>query len=1061
MKKNYLKCVALLLGLTLSVNALAENAGLKTKAVYSYGAMLDGGFSVLPTAVVRSFYDVNNRLVRMVEADIMLADSEGTPEVEVPGQEIPKLYSAYEYDEKGVLQKVRTRKYGLYSAFERAWTDFVDAETYEYDTNGKLVKKNDATYITTYKWEGENMVEETAHYTKDGAWSSTIKYTAFAEGVDNMPVSALFSDKWKNNRIYEYAYDGAGNKIRFAEYKVLNAELSDKVLVAGEKGDLYAETTWTYVEGVLTEEVKGYWNSGKQVVDPSTKIAYEVKGDTTTISTYQYFNGAWGQFGGPKKSVIGVVDNVTSATGLTVTEVEGEINTVLVKATAPVGASTEGWNIFRNGMCLGSASLVDGVLTYQDKEVPNGRWDYFFQQADGNTSEVMEITLDSELPAVENVVFLKNSLNATGDYEIIFTWDAPNTTLPILGYNVYADILSYETNPAPENGMVMIPTELALDTLTWMAAETNLYHEIYVETVYSIGKSRSKAIPVELLKADKMLKVVMTMGDAMGSANDNEPSKAETYYYDADNKLVRKMIYGKLLGDDEDDPDQIYKAGDWVPMTYTAYDYNENGQLIHTRERQYGMYSGYNKVWNEFEETGSFSYDEEGRLKEDTTTNRVYHYEYDANNNVVKETYANSRNVIIYHKYCSDFVEGLVNCPQYAFANSPYGLTVNDRIYEYTYDNRGNMLTCRAYKYDNSTMVKDDEGNVIGADKGTLDYEEIWTYEKGLLVQYEKNIWKTNKDAFEPKTRIEYTQTEMGTKAVTWNYSIGIWAKGSTSQVTWEVPFEGKAASDLNVEMVKDKVNTLSLKAMKPSGITTTWNVFRNGVKIGQAVPEGRYLVYEDANVPNGHWDYFIQAEDTHGSSGVNVSNVVELDVYTELPAVTDIKVVSNHYNDVQDYEVVLDWEAPVTDLPIKGYNMFVDVKDITKNPSPVNGLKTFEETTYTYTAANDVNINKTFMVETVYNIGKVKSEAIAVVLQKEDPQGLSDITVANMLILSGRTLWVNGEYRSLNLYATDGAMVGNYGQLTKIDLSNLASGVYVVHVGAADGNLIGKIVLK
>ena len=100
-------------------------------------------------------------------------------------------------------------------------------------------------------------------------------------------------------------------------------------------------------------------------------------------------------------------------------------------------------------------------------------------------------------------------------------------------------------------------------------------------------------------------------------------------------------------------------------------------------------------------------------------------------------------------------------------------------------------------------------------------------------------------------------------------------------------------------------------------------------------------------------------------------------------------------------------------------------------------------------------------MVETVYNIGKVKSEAIAVVLQKEDPQGLSDITVANMLILSGRTLWVNGEYRSLNLYATDGAMVGNYGQLTKIDLSNLASGVYVVHVGAADGNLIGKIVLK
>ena len=125
---------------------------------------------------------------------------------------------------------------------------------------------------------------------------------------------------------------------------------------------------------------------------------------------------------------------------------------------------------------------------------------------------------------------------------------------------------------------------------------------------------------------------------------------------------------------------------------------NGQGQLVKTRERQYGVFSGYNKAWNEFEETGSFSYYEDGRIKEDTTTNRVYHYEYERDN-LVKETYANSRNVIIYHKYFSNFVEGLVNCPQYAFANSPAGLTTNDRIYEYAYDNQGNMVSCRVYKY--------------------------------------------------------------------------------------------------------------------------------------------------------------------------------------------------------------------------------------------------------------------------------------------------------------------------------------------------------------------------
>lgn len=985
MRKFTLKGSVLMLALAFCANVFAENAGVQTKAVYSYGSMLDDGYSHTPTGVVRSFYDTTNRLVRKVEADIMLADSEGTPEVEVPGQEIPKLYSIYEYDVDGRLQKVRTRKYGLYSAFDRAWTDFADAETYEYDAEGRLVKKTDATYITTYKWEGENLVEETAHYVKDNAWSNTLKYTAFAEGQVNKPTIALYSDTWKNNRVYEYAYDGAGNKVLFNEYKIANAELdANEVVVKGDKGDLYKQTTWVYTDGTLTEELIGYWNSGKGEVDPDSKVTYTVAGDTTTVSTYRYFNGKWGRFGGIKTHVSGVVDNATSATGLTVTQVDGALNTLSLSATAPAGATAEGWNVYRNGMLIGGAILTDGKLTYQDNEVPNGVWDYFIQQADGNICDVVEFTLDTELPVVDGINILQNELNAKGDYEVIFSWTTPETTLPVLGYNVYADVLSFETNPAPENGMVLIPADLALDTLTWLASETEMSHKIYVETVYQIGKARSEAIEISLSKKEKMLKVVMTMGDAMGDASDDEPTKAETYYYDTDNKLVRKMIYGKLLGDDVDDPKQQYKAGDWIPMTYTAYDYNEKGQLVHTRERQYGVYSGYDKAWTEFEETGSFSYYEDGRIKEDTTTNRVYHYVYDGEN-LVEETYANGRNIIIHKMYYSNFVAGLVNCPQYAFCHSPSGYGSN-RIYEYTYDGKGNKLTCRAYKYDNSTIVKDDEGNVIGAEKSTLDYEEIWSYSGGMLAQYEKNKWKATKEEFEPSVRIEYTQTDMGVKAVTWRYSVGVWAKGSTSQVTWEVPFEGRAVENLAVEEVEGKVNTVQLKARQVSGTpaSTVWNVFRNGVKIGQATKDGRYITYEDADVPNGHWDYFIQAEDKHGNEGVYVSNVVEKTIYTELPAVTGIKVMKNEYNDVQDYELVLKWKSPKTDLTLLGYNVYVDVKDVTKNPSPVNGIYCFTDTTYTFTWANDVNPEKSIMVEAVYNIGKVKSAPLKVTLMKE-----------------------------------------------------------------------------
>lgn len=1066
MRKFTPKGIALMLALFLSVTAWAENVSVKTKAVYSYGAMLDGGYSTTPTGVVRSFYDVNNRLVRTVEADIMLADSEGTPEVEVPGQVIPKLYTSYEYDSEGRLQKVRTRKYGIYSAFDRAWTDFVDAEVYEYDENGKLVKKTDATYITTYKWEGDNMVEETAYYTKDNNWSSTIKYTAFAEGKVNLPVAALFSDKWKNTRVYEYAYDESGNQVLFNEYKVVNAEKDENgVLVKGDKGDLYSTTTWTYVDGVLTERQKGYWNSGQGSVDPDSKVTYSVNGDTTTVSTFRYSKGNWGVFGGDRKWVSGVIDGATSATDVKVTELEGAINTVVITAKAPVNATAEGWNVYRNGMLIGEADYADGVLTYTDSLVDNGSWEYFVQQADNNISEVVTKELNTTLAPVEGVKLLKNSLSQKGDYELILTWATPNTELEILGYNVYADILSYETNPAPENGMVLIPTELKKDTLMWLANETKMNHEVYVEVVYAIGKVRSQAIPVVLQKEENPLqtKVIMTLGDVMGSANDNAVSKAEVFYYNADNKVARKMIYGKISGEDPDDPDQLYGKGDWAPMTYTAYDYNDKGLLVAIRERQYGVFSGYNRAWSDFEQKGSSSYDESGRLIEDTLSNRVYHYKYDENNNIVQETYANSRNVIIHHKYFSNFVEGLVNCPQYAFSNSPDGVTTSsNRIFEYTYDKNGNMLTCHAYKYMEGSEVKDDKGNIVRAEKGTPDYELIWTYDNGILVKYEKNVWKTSKNLYEGKMRTEYTLTPMGTKAVTWSYSAGVWAKGGTPQVTWDVPFDGVAVSDLKVEEVEGEVNTLKLTARKPENAlgTTVWNVFRNGSKIGQATSSGRYNVeFVDKEVPNGTWDYFIQAEDAHVPVGVNISNVAEKLVYTELPAVTDIKVLRNEYNDKEDYEVLLDWEAPITDLPIKGYNMFVDVKSITKNPSPINGIRYFEETEYTYTAANDVNPEKSFVVETVYNIGKVKSEALLVTLQRVD--GVEEHALANQLILMDKTLIVNGEYSSLEIYALNGSQIGVYSGVSQVDLSSQTGGVCVVRLNTEAGVYTGKIAIK
>lgn len=1070
MRKFYLK--GMTFALAFAMGAGVVTAEEKTSAVYSYGALEGGGYSTTPTLVTRNFYDTEGRLVRVLEADVMLCDHDLTVEVEVPGQEVARAYTAYNYAANGTLKNVTTRKYGIYDGYYRAWADATTTESYTYK-NGELTQKTDATYTTTYVWSGDTLKSETAYYVKDGAWSNTVTYTDFLEGT-LLPTTALMGDKWGNAYLYEYAYDEAGNKVSYREYKVTNAVKDENgVLIGGEKGALYSEYTWTYTDGKLTAEQKGYWNAGKEAVIPSAKVEYTIVGDTTTVCTYQYNSAGetWAQSGSTKKVVSVVIDPEQVATSPKLTDLSG-VNAVKLTATAPENAIPGDWKVYRNGVCIGEATLTDGTLCYTDSLVKNGTWEYFLQQGDNYISKTVEKTFATKLTGAEGFQIDKNSLNADGDYELAISWPFVSSDYEVLGYNIYVDIPSVETNPLPHNGSTLIPADVARYTMTWDGTTTELTHDIYVETVYAIGKVRSAANQVTLQKTEltgaKLKKVQYLYGDVMGEAvADDVASKADVYYYTPDGKLQRIVNYVLKTGDDPADPDKFFKVGSWMHGSIIAYDYNDKGQLVHTRKRQYGMYSGYNYAWKDYEETGSFSYNEAGQLAEDTTTNRVYHYFYEGDN-VVKEVYANSSNIIIYNKYYSDFKEGLTNCPQYAFANSPYGLTTNNRIYEYTYDDAGHMLTCRAYKYDSETIVKDDEGNIINAEKGTPDYEEIWTYSNGILSTYEKNTWSTSKNAYGPKYRNVYSPVPNGVKTTSYTYSVGIWARSGVPSVEWIIPFNEKVyLTDLTVSDVEGKVNTVKLTATRPSSApaTTKWNVFRNGLKIGQATYDGKNtLVYEDETVYNGNWDYFMQAVDEHGAEGYYISNVVEKNIHTELPAVENLRVEGNGLNKVKDYQLDLAWDAPQTELNLLGYNIFLDVMDITKNPSPYNDIYYFTEPYYTFEFGNDITkLEKSVIVEAVYNIGKKKSEPLVVTLSKEShPTDIEEtITVMGNLTIQGNTVSVNGAYRSLEVYALNGARLAAYAGVPSVNLSELGEGVCIVRLCTADGVQTVKVAVK
>lgn len=1094
MRKLYLACMTLSLCLVSSFDVNAQEVSPKKvkKADYFYGqTTVDGGGTVsasadedaesIPVRVIYYYYGEGNRLVRTVESDIMLSDAPETLEMEVEGQEVPRTYTMYSYDAVGQLQSVstRTNKYSDKVYGQRTWTDVKTQEAYEYNENGKVVKKTDLSYVITYKWDGDNMIEESAHYVNNGEWSYTIQYSNFVDGEENKPQYAVRSDKWgvkygSGDLIMEYVYEN-GQKVKYSECKVADIVRDENnIITSCTKGALYKEQTWTYADGMLTEELVGYWNSGKEVVEPSTKVTYTAQNDSVhTVSyTYNVAKSTWVISGTPKVTVMGTVDEATAPTDFKIVANEGYLNSITLSAKAPENAAAEGWNVYRNGLVIGQATLADGVLSYADDAVMNGTHDYFIQHADDNISAALTYTFDTALPVVSNLKVLKNGRDkTTKDLELYLTWEAPAGDYPVEGYNVYLDIPSNRV-VAPVNGDTLLTTtNYRLD----FEYGVDLNHTIYVEAVYSVGRV-SEVLPVKLVldflaPAVSHAKAVITLGDAMGMTPDDQPAKANVSYYDADNKLVRKIHYSYVSSVDPDDPDAFFKPGDWMPFQYLIYNYNEKDQLVSIWQRDYGVYSGYNRVWDALEETERRIYNEDGSLYRDSIDGRWYTYTYEGNN-LVKEVYQTAYGNTVHTMTFSNFVEGKDNLPQYAFKA---GITAaNNRIYEYVYDADGNKIAAYTYKHDSETIVKDEDGNVISAEKGVPEFEEKWTYVNGELTLYETNKWNTSKEAYLPYKKTEYSNTDLGVQALSYTYYNPKWTKSGRPQVTHTVEFEGEAASNLTVTDVEGKLNTVLLTADAPAtaDASTVWNVFRDGVVIGQATLADGKLTYTDELVPNGERDYFIQAADSHNPFfGVYISNPVIKTFNVELPGVTEMRVEENGVNSVGDYSLRLSWDAPVltdqhADLKILGYNIFCDVKSVSKNPSPDNGIHYFESTSYAYEYANTVKRDKTYYIETVYNIGKAKGVTMDVTLSKDKlPEGPSvavDVVEAgNKLTVDGNLLTVVGEYISLDVYTLNGLCVKSNSEGSTVDLSTLADGVYVARLKTVEGTVTAKIVKK
>lgn len=1033
----------------------------------------------LPTQVVNYFYDNDNHLRASIRLTTLAGDSETTVEKEKAGDQIPNEYVVYTYDERGNMVKATRRKYGTFAGMYLAWASSEElVETNTYDEQNRLVLHSTPNQgKNAYVWEGNNIVEQ-SDTTGYGNWTKATFFSDFAEGADNLPQTVEIVDRWGQRQVGKYTYDSQLRPVSYVITQVKQAtvdatthRMTDIVL----QDNPYQKTEWTYDDNGLATSTISYWNNGKSDFVPQSRVAKTLDEDggvRTTSYTYSTSRQDWSKQGSPSVDYDASYQAGTAPTNLTAETAADAPNNVTLTADAP--ATLQGdeiWKVYRNGVYAGRATLADGKISYTDNQVKNGQWQYVLQRATeadttGTNAAVADLTLATELPAPKNLRI--TSQTKTGDkYNITVAWDAPAAaSTAILGYNVYNDIKYYVTNPSPLNGtdLVTNPTY----TVTY-SADDDQAHTIYVEAVYAVGNS-SRSVPVALMLGQtpqRQLTTSSVMGDAMGAGDDDVATKVTTYYYDTNNRLVRESLAGRLSGDNPQTPDVVEKAGDYMVTSYKLYNYTEAGDLAEVKEMEYRVNQGSNMSWTEPVTVETYTYDDAHHCTGKADDSRSYAYTYDGDN-LVKEVQSSvGTGNVLYTKIYSDFVEGQTNLPRRAVKDGTY--TSNQRTYDYTYDEAGHLVSLKTYKF--GEVERDDDGNLVSATNGTPEYDETWTYDsEGRPTLYLKQKWNESKQEWVNSSKTEYEQTATGDREVSYSWTTGAdkWTSGRPVVNTYSDYYTGTTPQNFAVAAVEDQLNTVGITATAPyeSWDSPTYYVYRNGVNIGEVTSDvtlSRFS-FTDAMVENGTWDYFLMANTHTNNATVQVTTPVTISFDTPLTPVTNVWSTSAAI-DNGNYKLSVAWDAPESDIPVKGYNVYSDIKSYTKNPAPDNdiNLNLITGTSYDYSWSTENPSTKDVYVEVVYTIGRIRSDKFTFDVAKLTAINEASAAAAGLEVsLAGRTLQISGDNLGVQVYDLTGRRCATSAAATTVSLDTLPAGTYVVNVTDAQGQAHSyKLLLK
>lgn len=882
-----------------------------------YGDNMGATSETTATKRMEYFYDAQNRLVRRIQTGLL---ENGTD------WQLTNYYLSH-YDAAGHLSMTNSLQYGIYDQNQYALKATNDTVDYKYDANGLLLEENNRAKKTRteYSYNADGQVVKAEIY-KSGKLSQTLTYSDFTKGG----AQKVTSESSSSYNCYEgtFTYDGEGNK---------TSELRHDT-----QGVLTFAEYWTYENGVLSLYEKKGISAGKEV--DSQKTVYEVVDDNITRQkSYTYSNGEWKMKGGSTiDTEMNYFDGERDVCQLKEAKADVSNSSVTLSFTMPEGFVAVDmmvvFNIYRDGLLLETLPNVDKVdYQYVDKDVPNGDHEYFIQTVindrGSNISNIVTASLSREYPHATGLHATTARKSTEGSYMVKLAWTNPEVSddMQFVNNNVMK-VGKYYSTP-------MLEDAEAITDLATTSVEVNFgidaVQTVYLQTRYQGGVVSSDTITVDATKFmgkvsedNRMLQIVETWGDAQG--HDSGITKKEITFYGKDNRVQRVGRYSKTLGTDGSNP------ADWTIYEYTTYLYGESGMLEKEYTQQYGRYDHGGMGFRAAQDTTFYDFNLEGQKLRQSNRMGYTEYEYTADGSLAKE------HTVEYA--VPDNFEQTITYSDFAGRDKPR-LTVSTGtrssqqwMLETEYDERGNKESERKSSYKSSTQTY-----------SPSQLQEFYYNEAGELTSDTVFTIKLVNDVeqYSYKSYTDYTPEAQNANRVTvvkrvWDSILKKFGNPKTYNVYEYADINAeKYAPTVEVEYADGGVNSMILKVDVPEAqrsAMTAFNVYRNGVEIGHAIPyfdaehyvtdefglNGEWCFYQ-SEVPNGQYDYYVEMVQLDATmKGIakrhNISNILDVDFLYQMPAPTRLREVSRRVTTTENTEenvietnifVQLEWDAP------------------------------------------------------------------------------------------------------------------------------------------------------